>query len=120
MARGRRFDPCYSHKWNKFKTMKTFNDLKQGDIIYELDLVSGVVCSIQIVNILPLDVEKSVFVKIKGSSIPLYFDKDKSSFKIYDVMYFSNKEDCIDKLQNLINKIKVLQKSLNQSIKQLS
>lgn len=100
--------------------MKTFKDLNPGDIIYELDLISGIVCETLIVSILPIAPEDSVFIKLKDFSFPVCFHKEDSSFKICDVIYFCNKEDCINQLQKISKKIKVLQKSINNSIKQLS
>lgn len=100
--------------------MKTFKDLNPGDIIYELDLISGIVCETLIINILPIAPEGSVFIKLKDVSIPICFKKKDSSLKIYEVIYFCNKEDCINQLQKISKKIKVLQKSINNSIKQLS
>ena len=100
--------------------MKTFKDLNPGDIIYELDLISGMVCEILIISILPIAPEGSVFIKLKDFSFPVCFHKEDSSFKICDVIYFCNKEDCINQLQKISKKIKVLQKSINNSIKQLS
>lgn len=100
--------------------MKTFGELNQGDIVYELDLISGIVCEISVFDILSFAPEDMVFIKLKDFSLPVCFHKKDSSFKICDVVYFCNKEDCLNQLQKISKKIKTLQKSINNSIKQLS
>ena len=80
--------------------MKTFNDLKEGDYIYELDICSCNVEHLKIRKILPYAPNNRIIIGF--DEISLCFHKDESYENIFGVIYFCNKKDCLDELSKLL------------------
>lgn len=98
--------------------MKTFNDLKEGDYIYELDTFSGNVEYLKISKILPFAPNDSVIISFnKNTSI--CFNKDESFRSIFGVSYFCNKKDFLNKLSRLIKHYQSVLKTAKQNLQKL-
>ena len=91
--------------------MKTFNDLKEGDYIYELDPVSGI-CNECIID----EITKETITFNKFTIKP---NMNDSHYCILQVQYFSDKEECIQYLEKLLGFFKTVSKQIGKSIKQL-
>lgn len=97
--------------------MKTFNDLKPGNYIYELDVVS---CNVECIKV------KDCFHAFEESKVlcleniaPFYVNKNNSFINILDVIYYCDKEECLDKLSKLIKHHQATYKNAKQNIQKL-
>lgn len=98
--------------------MKTFNDLKEGDYIYELDTFSGNVDCVKVNKIIPFFPNDSIIIRLnKNGSI--CFHKNESSRSIFGVTYFCNQKDCLDQLSRLTKHYQTVLKRAKQNIQKL-
>lgn len=98
--------------------MKTFNDLKEGDYIYELDTFSGNVDCLKVSKIFPFFPKDSIIIRFdKNTSI--CFRKDESFKSVFGVIYFCNQKDCLDKLSKLTKHYQTVLKRAKQNIQKL-
>ena len=98
--------------------MKTFNDLKEGDYIYELDTFSGNVDCLKVSKILPFFSSDNIIIRFdKNTSIR--FRTDESFKSVFGVFYFCNQKDCLDKLSKLTKHYQTVLKRAKQNIQKL-
>ena len=98
--------------------MKTFNDLKEGDYIYELDTFSGNVDCLKISNILPFAPNDRTIIRFNNET-SICFHKDESYENIFGVIYYCNQKDCLDKLSKLIKHHQSFLKNAKQNMKKI-
>jgi hypothetical protein len=100
--------------------MKTFNDLKPGDYVYMLDLLSGIIEEIKITQV---QFHKSdiIIFSTEEYNNRFWFYKDKS-VEIYSdnmVKYIADKDMVSFELDKLIKNCKVIIKTAKQNIQKI-
>ena len=98
--------------------MKTFNDLKEGDYIYELDTYSGNVDCLKVSKILPFFLNDSVVIRFNENT-SIRFNKNESFKSVLGVIYFCNQKDCLDKLSKLVKHYQSVINRSRQNIQKL-
>ena len=97
--------------------MKTFNDLKEGDYIYELDICSCNVEHLKIGKILPFAPNNRIIIGFDKFS--LCFHKNESYETIFGVTYYCNQKDCLNELSKLIKYHQSVLKNVKRNIQKL-
>ena len=74
--------------------MKTFNDLKVGDYVYELDTFSGNVEYLKISKFLSFAPNDRVIIFFNNNT-SICFHKDESFESLFGVTYFCNQKETV-------------------------
>ena len=98
--------------------MKTFNDLKEGDYVYELDTYSGNVDCLKVSKILPFFPNDSIVIRFNENT-SFRFNKNESFKNILGVFYFCNQKECLDKLSKLTKHYQAVLNTARQNIQKL-
>lgn len=98
--------------------MKTFNDLKEGDYVYELDTYSGNVDCLKVSKIFPFFPNDSIVIRFNEYT-SIRFNKNESFKSVLGVLYFCNQEECLDKLSKLTKYYQTVLNTTKQNFQKL-
>ena len=98
--------------------MKTFNDLKEGNYIYELDICSCNVDCLKVSRILTFTPDDRIII-LFDNNMSICFHKNESHENLFGVIYFCNKKHCLDELSKLAKYYQTILKRAKQSIQKL-